>query len=93
MNLPLWDPSPVALGAVGFLSRPSGNFVTLFNSINPAATPDNRVHGIPSVHGYGPYRDATTTRTVRKNIARLGYDMIQGLLTFKKGSGMEATFS
>ncbi|PPR04355.1 hypothetical protein CVT24_013207 [Panaeolus cyanescens] len=33
--LPLWDPSPVDVGAVGYLSKPAGQFVTLFNAFRP----------------------------------------------------------
>lgn len=92
VNLPLWEPSPVRLGAVGYLSKPSGRFVSLFNSFNPSGTPDARVHGLPSIYGYGAVREAAT-RLDRRNIAQIGIDMIQGLLTFKKGSGMDTLFS
>jgi hypothetical protein len=43
-------PSPISLGAVGYLSQPSGAFVALFNAFNPA---DGVVHSMPSVKGYG----------------------------------------
>jgi len=33
--LPLWDPSPVEVGAVGYLLRPQGRFATLFNALTP----------------------------------------------------------
>ncbi|KAK7046149.1 hypothetical protein VNI00_007152 [Paramarasmius palmivorus] len=35
VTLPLWSPSPIAIGAVGYLSKPKGAFVTLFNAFNP----------------------------------------------------------
>ncbi|KAF8513302.1 hypothetical protein JB92DRAFT_2924631 [Gautieria morchelliformis] len=85
LNLPLWEPSPVSLGAIGYLSKPRGNFVTLFNALNPSGAPDSRVHGMPSIYGYGVVREATS-RQDRRNIAQIGIDMIQGLLTFRKGS-------
>jgi hypothetical protein len=31
VQLPLWTPVLVAVGAVGFLDKSSGTFVTLFN--------------------------------------------------------------
>jgi abelson tyrosine-protein kinase 1 len=89
VNLPLWQPSPVRLGAVGYLSKPSGKFVTLFNSLTPLSATD---HGLPSIHGYGTVREASA-RQDRRNIAQIGMDIIQGLLTFKKGSTTDGMFS
>ncbi|CAK5274392.1 unnamed protein product [Mycena citricolor] len=37
-SLPLWSPSLVEMGAVGYLSRPTGEFRTLFNSRFPDTT-------------------------------------------------------
>ncbi|KIP06901.1 hypothetical protein PHLGIDRAFT_106442 [Phlebiopsis gigantea 11061_1 CR5-6] len=53
LSLPLWSPSPVALGSVGYYNKPSGSFVTLFNAFNPADSTDRRLVGIPSLNGYG----------------------------------------
>lgn len=92
VNLPLWEPSPVRLGAVGYLSKPSGRFVTLFNSFNPSGASDRRVHGMPSIYGYGAVRE-TAMRLDRRNIAQIGFDIIQGLLTFKKSGAGDSTFS
>lgn len=80
------------LGAVGYLSKPSGRFVTLFNALNPWSGPDSRVHGLPSIFGYGSVRQ-DSARQDKRNIAQIGIDMIQGLLTFRKGSAADGTFS
>ncbi|KAF8584749.1 hypothetical protein K439DRAFT_1653139 [Ramaria rubella] len=92
LNLPLWEPSPVRLGAVGYLSKPTGHFVTFFNSFNPSGSSDSRVHALPSIYGYGSVREATS-RQDRRNFAQIGIDIIQGLLTFKKGGVVDSTFS
>ncbi|KAJ7144142.1 hypothetical protein C8R44DRAFT_691771 [Mycena epipterygia] len=85
LTLPLWNPVPIALGAVGFLHKPSGDFTTLFNCFYPdkAANGDS---GLPSVYGYG--RVATgTQRQDKRTAAQRGLDAIAGLLTFRKGEG------
>ncbi|KAJ7194851.1 hypothetical protein GGX14DRAFT_377636 [Mycena pura] len=85
LTLPLWNPAPVAVGAVGFLSKPSGKFVTLFNCFYPekAANGDS---GLPSVYGYGR---ATTgsQRQDKRTAAQRSIDVISGLLTFKRTEG------
>ncbi|KAG7443814.1 kinase-like protein [Guyanagaster necrorhizus] len=53
LTLPLWTPSQVYLGAVGYLQKPEGAFVTLFNCVNPEKSPDEHPVGMSSVHGYG----------------------------------------
>ncbi|KAF9039931.1 hypothetical protein BJ165DRAFT_1494612 [Panaeolus papilionaceus] len=35
LTLCLWEPTPIEVGAVGFLSKPAGQFVTLFNAMTP----------------------------------------------------------
>ncbi|KAF5362649.1 hypothetical protein D9758_009617 [Tetrapyrgos nigripes] len=85
--LPLWSPSPVGLGAVGFLSKPRGTFVTLFNAFNPEKSSNVAVRGLPSVHGYGRLSTGSQ-RQDKRNAALRGLDAIAGLLTFKsRGDG------
>ena len=81
MTLPLWDPSPVALGSVGYLLKPEGKFVTLFNAFDPPKSSDNRAKGMPSLYGYGRLTQASQRQDRRA--ARGLAAMIQGLLTFK----------
>ncbi|KAK7055315.1 kinase domain-containing protein [Favolaschia claudopus] len=85
LTLPLWNPIPIALGAVGFLDKPSGTFVTLFNCFYPekAANGDN---GLPSVYGYGRVSTGNQ-RQDKRSAAQRGLDAITGLLTFKKSDG------
>ncbi|KAJ7193623.1 hypothetical protein GGX14DRAFT_588248 [Mycena pura] len=46
VTLPLWTPSLVEIGAVGYLVKPTGAFRTLFNCRNPAATSNGRISDI-----------------------------------------------
>ncbi|KAJ6627483.1 hypothetical protein B0H10DRAFT_2161143 [Mycena sp. CBHHK59/15] len=81
LTLPLWNPIPIAVGSVGFMDKPSGRFVTLFNCFYP----DKKGNGdssLPSVYGYG--RVATgNQRQDKRTAAQRGLDAIAGLLTFK----------
>lgn len=85
VTLPLWNPVPIAVGAVGFLDKPSGAFVTLFNCFYPdkAANGDS---GLPSVYGYGRVSTGNQ-RQDKRSAAQRGLDAITGLLTFKKTDG------
>ncbi|KAJ6577758.1 hypothetical protein B0H19DRAFT_568412 [Mycena capillaripes] len=85
LTLPLWNPIPIAVGAVGFLDKPSGQFVTLFNCFYPekAANGDS---GLPSVYGYGRVTTGNQ-RQDKRTAAQRGLDAITGLLTFKKSDG------
>jgi abelson tyrosine-protein kinase 1 len=87
VTLPLWSPAPVALGAVGYLSKPSGTFVTLFNAFDPIKSSGGVVKGMPSVHGFGKVSQGSQ-RQEKRSIAQKGLDAISGFLTFKnKGEG------
>ncbi|KAF8805001.1 hypothetical protein BYT27DRAFT_7193708 [Phlegmacium glaucopus] len=85
LTLPLWDPSPVEVGAVGYLSKPRGHFVTLFNALRPGESKVAGIQSLPSIHGYGPTR-AGTHRQDRRTVAQRGMDVMAGLLTFKTSS-------
>jgi hypothetical protein len=82
VTLPLWTPSPVALGAVGYLSKPKGEFVTLFNAFSPEKAADPNVKALPSIWGYGRL-NVGSYRQDKRNAVQRGVDAIQGLLTFK----------
>ncbi|KAJ7772628.1 hypothetical protein DFH07DRAFT_167310 [Mycena maculata] len=84
LTLPLWSPSPVSLGAVGYLSKPSGAFVTIFNCFAPESAPE-LLQTLPSVHGYGQVTTGIQ-RQDKRNAAQRGLDAIAGLLTFKTKS-------
>ncbi|OCH89375.1 hypothetical protein OBBRIDRAFT_668393 [Obba rivulosa] len=76
LTLPLWCPSPVALGAVGYHEKPSGKFVTLFNSFRPGETSGGVASDIPSLFGYGPVTTGNQPQN-KRNVAQRGMDMIQ----------------
>ncbi|KAJ3848775.1 hypothetical protein EV368DRAFT_48649 [Lentinula lateritia] len=86
LTLPLWSPAPVALGAVGYLSKPKGEFITLLNAFHPQNSVINGVKSLPSVHGYGKFSTGNQ-RQDKRNAAQRGFDTIAGLLTFKGRGG------
>ncbi|KAJ6456098.1 hypothetical protein C8R45DRAFT_581338 [Mycena sanguinolenta] len=49
VTLPLWTPSLVTLGAVGYLEKPTGAFRTLFNCRDPDSTSHGRLSGLPKL--------------------------------------------
>ncbi|KAJ4486547.1 hypothetical protein C8J55DRAFT_452053 [Lentinula edodes] len=86
LTLPLWSPAPVALGAVGYLSKPKGEFITLFNAFHPQNSVINGVKSLPSVHGYGKVSTGNQ-RQDKRNAAQRSLDTITGLLTLKGRGG------
>lgn len=81
--MPLWNPSPVKLGAVGYLLKPAGSFISLFNSFAPHKAAEEAARRIPSLHGYGIKVDVGMQRQDKRNAAQRGIDKISGLLTFR----------
>ncbi|TCD62466.1 hypothetical protein EIP91_006836 [Steccherinum ochraceum] len=80
-----WSPSFVALGAVGYHNKPTGSFVTLFNSFKPLETSTGVAKDIPSLYGYGKVCQGSQ-RLDKRNIAQRGLDMVQSWITSKKTS-------
>ncbi|TDL14843.1 hypothetical protein BD410DRAFT_796909 [Rickenella mellea] len=85
LTLPVWEPSPVALGAVGYLSKPEGSFYTLFNAFDPAKSSGGWTGGLPSLYGYGKVTSGSQ-RQDKRSAAQRGLDAIYGLLTFKSAN-------
>ena len=81
VTLPLWDPSPVAVGAVGYLLRPQGRFVTLFNALTPETADHAGIRSLPSIQGYG-LTQAGTHRQDRRTVTQKGMDVFTGLRPF-----------
>lgn len=83
LTLPLWSPSRVELGAVGYLSAPKGEFITLFNAMKPQRTAGSKFTNIPSLNGYleGPIATGKKFNSVRTMTQR-GLELFSGLLTF-----------
>lgn len=82
MTLALWSPTRVELGAVGYLSKPKGEFVTLFNAIDPLQSCDERLRQLPSMYGYGKF-EIQKREGGKRNVAQRGLDALSGFLTFK----------
>jgi hypothetical protein len=82
VTLPLWDPSPVEVGAVGYLSKPQGRFITLFNALRPDKAINLGIQSLPSIHGYGPTQ-VETHRQDRRTVTQKSLDAFAGLLTFR----------
>ncbi|KAH7920215.1 hypothetical protein BV22DRAFT_1098519 [Leucogyrophana mollusca] len=89
LTLPLWSPSHVSLGAVGYLSKPKGEFITLFNALDPYKTSGGKLKGMPSLRGYGDFNLEKQKTQNKRNVAQRGFlDALSGFLTFKlKGDG------
>ena len=82
VTLPLWDPSPVEVGAVGYLTKPQGHFVTLFNALSPDKATHPGIQALPSIHGYGQTK-VESHRQDRRTVAQKSIDAFAGLLTFR----------
>ncbi|KAI0295165.1 hypothetical protein B0F90DRAFT_1752414 [Multifurca ochricompacta] len=80
LTLPLWQPSRVELGAVGFLSKPEGRFETLFNAFNPGATSGGKADELPMLSGYGKVLQGAQ-RQDKRNAAQRGLDRVHGLFS------------
>ncbi|KAF9481061.1 hypothetical protein BDN70DRAFT_876798 [Pholiota conissans] len=82
--LPLWHPTPVEIGAVGYLAKPEGTFVTFFNALNPSTSTHPDIQSLPSIHGYGLVKDGIH-REPKPTIAQRAMEII-GSLTSRNTS-------
>lgn len=73
---------------MGYLSKPAGSFVTLFNSFSPETTAEvAAARGLPSLYGYGRLAKGNQ-RQEKRNAAQRGLSAFVGLLAVKgKGDG------
>ena len=93
MTLPLWTPTPVAIGAVGYHSKANyGEFVTLFNCFDPQKTSSGRTGDMPSIYGYGRISQGNQ-RQDKRNVAQRSMDIIQSWLRSRNRAGGEAKYS
>ena len=90
VTLALWEPSPVQLGDVGYLLKPKGTFVTLFNSLKHQKAA-GFIGGLPSMAGYGNVSRGTL-RLDKRNVAQKGLDVFSGLLTFRARNEVPISF-
>lgn len=84
MTLPLWTPSFVSLADVGYLDKPSGRFIALFNAYDPVKS-SRGVVNLPSIFGYGRVNKGEQ-RQDKRSAAMRGLDAIAGFLQFKSYS-------
>ena len=80
MTLPLWEPSPVQIGDVGYLSKPRGAFVTLFNAIKPGKS--SMGTNLGPISGYGSAAKGSM-RLEKRSAAQKGLDAFSGFLAFR----------
>lgn len=92
VTVPLWTPSQVALGAVGYLSKAHGEFITLFNAFRPADSPDDATRKIPSLESFGRVTTGTQ-RQDKRSVAQRGMDMIQSWLLSKSNNASSMNVS
>lgn len=85
LSLPLWSPSPVKVGAVGYHQKPEGTFVTLFDAFRPLETSGGRTAGMPSLAGYGNVTVASQ-RIEKRNTAQRAIDRVSGIVSRKNVS-------
>lgn len=86
MTLPLWSPTPIALGAVGYLSKPSGSFIPLFDALNPDIT--HAVKGMPPLTRF----TKGSQRQEKRNAMSRGLDAIAGFLTFRNRGDTSSSY-
>lgn len=87
VTLPLWSPSVVEIGSVGYLRKPEGGFVTLFNAFDPPKTSDGVLKGMANLHGYGKVSEGAY-RQDKRNRAQRGLDVLQSWLTSKSDTSV-----
>lgn len=85
LTLPLWSPTIVKIGSVGYLSKPKGEFVTLFNAFDPPRSSDGLLNGMANVRGYGEVAQGSY-RQDKRNRAQRGLDVLQSWLSSKLDS-------
>ncbi|EPQ50917.1 hypothetical protein GLOTRDRAFT_66644 [Gloeophyllum trabeum ATCC 11539] len=85
LTLPLWSPSKVSLGDVGYLSKPSGTFVTLFNALDPVKTSGNVLKGMSGLNAFGSVKKGNQKQD-KRSVAQKGWDVIQGLLPNRRNT-------
>ncbi|KAF8900160.1 hypothetical protein CPB84DRAFT_1847410 [Gymnopilus junonius] len=82
LTLPLWTPTSVQLGDVGYLSKPSGAFVTLFNSLQRSKSASRSTGHLPPMTKYGNISKGHL-RLDKRNVAQKGLDAFSGLLALR----------
>ncbi|OSC98358.1 hypothetical protein PYCCODRAFT_1480695 [Trametes coccinea BRFM310] len=93
LTLPLWTPSQVPIGAVGYHSKArGGEFVVLFNSFDPPKSSGGLANDIPNLYGYGRVVQGNQ-RQDKRNVAQRGMDMITSWLSATRSARGEVKYS
>ncbi|KAI0640836.1 hypothetical protein C8Q79DRAFT_920613 [Trametes meyenii] len=93
LTLPLWTPSQISIGAVGYHSKTNGGeFVTLLNSFDPERSSGGRAKAMPSLYGYGRVSQSNQ-RSDKRNVAQRGMDVIQSWINSAARSRGEVKYS
>ncbi|KAI8992697.1 hypothetical protein BD414DRAFT_481927 [Trametes punicea] len=93
LTLPLWTPSQIPIGAVGYHSKAlGGQFVVLFNSFDPAKSSDGLAKDIPSLYGYGRVNQGSQ-RQDKRSVAQRGLDIIHSWLSSSRSNRSEVKYS
>ncbi|CCM04156.1 uncharacterized protein FIBRA_06318 [Fibroporia radiculosa] len=74
LTLALWHPTHIVPGAVGFLSKERGEFITLFNAFKPTQIPEGAV--LRSLETYGDTK-MVHLRDVKRDVPRRGMDLLR----------------
>ena len=82
VTLPLWSLSIVAVGSVGYLRKPEGKFITLFNVFDPPGTSDGVLEGMANFYGYGRVNQGDQWQD-KRSLAQRGLDVLQSWLSPK----------
>ena len=84
VTLPLWEPTPVALGAVGYHLKPEGRFVTLLNAFRPMDSSGGKARDMPSLYGFGKVQ-LGSQKSDKRTVLQRGMGRLHGWMT--KGRG------
>ncbi|KDR78141.1 hypothetical protein GALMADRAFT_245167 [Galerina marginata CBS 339.88] len=76
--LSLWEPSPIELGDIGYLSKPKGQFVTLFSAYDPRTSDQPEIRVLPSIQGYGVVKDEKQHHP-KRTVTRRALNIIDSL--------------
>jgi hypothetical protein len=75
--LPLWSPTHVELGDVGYLSKPDGKFIRLFNCFDSPGSLQPGGNGIPSLLRTKVQRSSKTQE--KRTMVQVGVELAQDL--------------
>jgi len=82
VTLPLWSPSVVKIGSVGYLRKPEGEFVTLFNAFDPPQTSGGVLGDMANLSGYGRVSKGSQRQDKRSRTQK-GLDALQSWYSSK----------